>query len=250
MSLAQLVPRVLLAVLLFLPFAAQGQELHEVWNTLLASHVQAGRVDYLGFKQDEDKLTGYLAQLDRTQPDDLAGPERLAFYINAYNAYTVKLILENFRDGRPVKSIKNIGGLFSSPWSIRFARVGGATLTLDNIEHDIIRPQFKDPRVHFALNCAARSCPPLRGEAYTGRELERQLDDSVSAFLNKRENTSISGNILYVSKIFDWYAADFHGDISGFVTRYARGELLAAIRAAGGGLRVKYLPYDWSLNGG
>jgi len=239
----------LLAVILLTPWKGWSEELHGRWNALLEAHVLDGGVDYLGFKRDEEKLAAYLAQLDAIDPDRLESAERLAFYINAYNAYTVKLILENFQDNRPVASIKKIGGFFSSPWSIRLVRIGGRLLTLDNIEHDIIRPQFRDPRIHFAINCAARSCPPLRGEAYVGERLERQLDDSTAAFLNDPNATFVAGNVLHLSKIFDWFSEDFGDDAASFIARYARGELAAAIKAAGPSLRLKFLPYDWSLNG-
>lgn len=248
MMLGKAVLKIVFAVLLFLPLPAAAVELHGVWNELLALHVENGKVDYLGFKADEERLAGYLAQLDTARPADLTEADRLAFYINAYNAYTVKLILEKFKGGKPVKSIKDLGGLFSSPWSIRCVRIGGETMTLDTLEHEIIRPKFKDPRVHFAINCASRSCPPLRSEAYTGRELDKQLDDNAITFLNDHTFNYISGNTLFVSKIFDWFGEDFHDDVAGFVKKYARRELLAGIVAAGNGLKVKYLDYDWSLN--
>lgn len=226
----------------------EDENLHTVWGELLTAHVVDGRVDYQGFKNNEIRLDGYLETLNATDPASLTEAERLAFYINAYNAYTVKLILENYEDGKPVRSIKSIGGLFQSPWSIQFARVGGEELTLDNIEHDIIRPGFNEPRVHFAVNCASVSCPPLLNEPYTGSELESQLELNTIRFLNDKNFNYISGNTLYVSKIFKWFGEDFNNEISGFVGRYARGELLAGIQAAGESLKVKYLDYDWSLN--
>ncbi len=247
-TLNKLTLRILIIAMLFAPVNLQAQELHTTWNELLILHVVGGEVDYHGFKDDERKLAGYLELLDSTKPGDLPEPDRLAFYINAYNAYTVKLILDKFKQGKPVTSIKDIGGLFSSPWSIRFVKIGGETVTLDTIEHDIIRPEFKDPRVHFAINCASRSCPPLRSEAYTGAELERQLNENAAVFLNDKRFNYISDNVLYVSKIFDWFGEDFPNDVEDFVKQYARGELLSGIEKAGKRLNVKYLDYDWSLN--
>lgn len=250
MLAAHMLMKILLVALLFAPLPVTAEEeLHAIWGELLAAHVQDGVVDYLGFKQHEEQLDVYLNRLDSANPASLPAAARLAFYINAYNGYTVKLILANFENGKPVASIKDIGGWFSSPWSIRFARVGGETLTLDNIEHDIIRPKFRDPRVHFAINCASRSCPPLLSQAYTGPKLEEQLDGAAASFLNDRNFTYISGNTLYVSKIFQWFGEDFHNDIVGFVKQYARGELLRKIEAAGADLHIQYLDYDWSLNG-
>lgn len=225
-----------------------GSGLHDEWTALLATHVDNGRVDYLGFKQDEALLDGYLEKLAAADPGLYSDAEQLAYYINGYNAYTVKLILDNFKSGKPVSSIKKIGGLFSSPWSIEFAVLGGESLTLDNIEHDIIRPRFGDPRVHFAINCASKGCPPLMNQAYAGDMLEQQLDYSTSAFLNNPSNSSFSGNTLYVSKIFKWFSEDFNGDVTGFVTRYAQGELLDFITTTEGSLQIKFLDYDWSLN--
>jgi hypothetical protein len=244
----RLLTQFFMAVVLFLPIPVAAAELHSGWDALLAAHVAAGKVDYQGFKQDEAKLDEYLAVLDNTTPGSLSEPEQLAYYINAYNAYTVKLILDRFKNGQPVKSIKSIGGLFSSPWSIRFARLGGETFTLDNIEHDILRPKFKEPRVHFAVNCASISCPSLISEAYTAEKLEKQLENNTITFLHNREFNTISGNTLYVSKIFSWFSEDFNNDTVAFVKKYAHGELLAAIEAAGESLKVKYLDYDWSLN--
>ena len=183
-----------------------------------------------------------------TDPARLTGNDRLAFYINAYNAYTIKLILKNFKNGRPLKSIKKIGGLFSKPWRIKFAVIGGVTYTLDNIEHDIIRPQFQDPRVHFAINCAAKSCPPLISKPYEGSTLDRQLDSNAAAFINNPKSNYLRGDTLYVSRIFKWFKEDFNNDPIAFFLRYAKDDLKRQLLARRKGLTVKYLRYDWSLN--
>lgn len=246
----QLISLLILFGLLFTAAPAPlAESLHAPWDKLLKTHVEDGRVDYLGFKNDEEKLDGYLAALAAVSPETLDRDSRLAFYINAYNSYTVKLILANFTKGQPVKSIKKIGGLFTSPWSIRFADLGGRTISLDAIEHEIIRPQFQDPRVHFAVNCASKGCPPLMDRAYTGESLDQQLDMNTRTFLNTPGNTQFRENTLYVSKIFRWFAEDFNDDIIGFVRHYASTELLDRINAAEASVQVKYLDYDWSLNG-
>lgn len=237
-----------ISIMLFAAGTTQGA-VHDPWTALLKTHVEDGRVDYLGFKRDEDKLDGYLAALAAVSPRALNREERLAFYINAYNSYTVKLILTNFSKGRPVKSIKHIGGLFASPWSISFVDIGGETISLDTLEHKIIRPQFKDPRVHFAINCASKGCPPLMNEAYAGRSLDRQLEANTRSFLNHPDNTFVDKDRLYVTKIFSWFAEDFNHDIIGFLREYATGRLLLELDKAGSSLQVKYLDYDWSLNG-
>lgn len=236
-------------LLLFLaPLASLAEDLHAPWQALLSAHVRDGQVDYQGFKRDQPALDRYLAELDATRPGQLAKDQQLAYYINGYNAYTVLLILEHFRDGRPVRSIKDIGGLFSSPWSIRFVRLGGELLTLDMVEHEILRPRFGDPRIHFAINCASLGCPPLRDEAYRGDRIDRQLDDSTTRFINDPQFTYVKDNTLYLSKIFDWFGDDFVAGAVPFVRRYADQPLAGRLEAAGSGLRLKYLPYDWSLN--
>lgn len=135
---------------------------------LLEKYVHDGVVNYRDLKTEELKLDQYLDLLNRTNPNELARDEQFAFYMNAYNAYTLKLIVEHY----PVKSIKDIGGLFRSPWKIKFCKVGGETLTLDDIEHQILRPRFQDARVHFAINCAAKDCPPLSALRNAGTQLE------------------------------------------------------------------------------
>jgi hypothetical protein len=227
---------------------AAADNLHLIWSELLGKHVSNGVVDYQAFKNKEDRLDEYLAILNATDPEQLPEAERLAFYINAYNAYTVKLILTHFEDGRPVKSIKDIGGIFSGPWDIKLCRIGGKVYTLDNIEHDIIRPIFKEPRIHFAVNCASQSCPPLISEAYVGSQLEDQLQASTINFINNDEFNRLDGSTLYVSKIFKWFSEDFNDDIVAFFRQYGRGSLQKQLSVIGDKVKVKYLDYDWSLN--
>lgn len=222
---------------------------HRGWDELLATHVQNGLVDYQGFKKDEARLDNYLAILDRSRPDELSRDDRLAYYINAYNAWTIKLIVLHFSEGRPVKSIKDIGSWYSSPWSLKVCKIGGKLLTLDNIEHDIIRPEFKDPRVHFAVNCASMSCPPLFAKAFTGVNLQQQLKEVATAFINDSRFNYLQSDTLFVSRIFSWFAQDFDSDISKFFLRYAGPDLRRSLMESGSGIKVKYLDYDWSLNG-
>lgn len=232
-------------------FAAEGAvEKNEFDNSiyaeLLTKHVKNGFVDYHGFKDNEQKLDQYLKILEETDPNSLTREERFAFYINTYNAWTIKLILTKYPG---VNSIKDLGGFFRSPWKKKIVRINGKVLTLDNIEHDILRPFFKDPRVHFAVNCASKSCPPLRSEPYRGSQLDRQLDEMAKAFINNSSRNRVEGDILWVSKIFSWYSQDFDDDIEGFFLKYAEGTMKEQITAKSGQLRIKYLEYDWSLNG-
>ncbi len=229
--------------------AGDSGTMHTIWSGLLDTHVDKGVVDYLGLKKDEKILDAYLDVLDTTDPSKLQEKDRLALYINAYNAYTVKLILDNFKDGVPIKSIKKIGGLFSGPWKIAFCRIGGKVYTLDNIEHDIIRPLFKDSRVHAAVNCASKSCPPLISTAYEGAILDDQLDKNAVAFVNNRYYNKFDGDTLYVSKIFKWFAEDFNDDIIQFFKKYARGEMKKKLETTSDKVKIKYMDYDWSING-
>lgn len=222
---------------------------HAIYAELLSRHVRDGVVDYNGFKGEEKRLDAYLAVLERTDTSALSDKEQFAFYVNAYNAWTVKLILGGYPG---VASIKDLGSLFKSPWKKRIARIDGSTITLDHIEHDILRARFRDPRVHFAVNCASKGCPPLLGEPYLGSELDRQLDGVARAFINDPGRNRLEGTTLFVSKIFKWFEGDFNDDIVRFFKKYAEGDLRAgmdAIEARGEKIRIRYLPYDWSLNG-
>ncbi len=219
---------------------------HNIYAALLDKYVKNDRVDYQGFKTDEEKLDQYLKVLEKTDSDNLSRNEQFAFYVNAYNAWTVKLILGGYPG---VKSIKDLGNIFKSPWKKKICRIDGDVITLDDIEHKILRPRFKDPRVHFAINCAALSCPPLIPEPYLGNTLDRQLDDAARAFINNPQRNYLKNNTLYVSKIFKWFAEDFDNDIIGFFLKYANQDVKKELEAKRDKIKIKYLNYDWSLNG-
>ena len=219
---------------------------NSIYAELLEKYVKDGFVDYQGFKNDEAKLDQYLKILEKTDTKILSRNEQFAFYVNAYNAWTVKLILSGYPG---VKSIKDLGNVFKSPWKKKIARIDGDIITLDHIEHNILRPRFKDPRIHFVVNCASKSCPPLRSEPYQENILDQQLDEMTRAFINDPKNNDLDGNTLYVSSIFKWYGGDFNKDIVGFFLKYAQGELKKSLEANKGKIEIKYLDYDWSLNG-
>jgi len=219
---------------------------HSIYDELLGKQVKNGFVNYQGFKNEEGKLDHYLKVLEETDTEKLSRNEQFAFYINAYNAWTIKLILSEYPG---VESIKHLGNIFASPWKKKLCRIDGDLVTLDHIEHGILRPQFKDPRVHFAINCAAKSCPPLISEPYLGSTLDQQLDDSVRAFVNDSKNNRLDEDTLYVSKIFKWFAEDFDDDVHGFLLKYAEGNLKRGLQSRKDNVKIKYLDYDWSLNG-
>ena len=219
---------------------------HALYASLLNRHVDQGVVDYQGFQEDEANLDRYLEMLAAVDPGALSKDARFAFYANAYNAWTIKLILSRYPD---IRSIKDLGGLFSSPWKKKIARIDGKLLTLDQIEHEILRKQFKDPRVHFAVNCASKSCPPLQGEPFVGERLDDQLNRAAIAFINNPRFNRLEGDTLLVSKIFDWFGEDFNEDIVGTFVRYAEPQFKAKIENNRDRIKIRHLDYDWSLNG-
>ena len=219
---------------------------HGVWDELLQRYNHQGMVDYGGLKKEEARLDAYLDLLAGVDPQSLDRDEQFAFYVNAYNAWPVKLILTGYPG---IKSIKDFSRLFTSVWKKKFITINGEIVSLDHIEHDILRPRFKDPRVHFAVNCASKSCPALYKEAFTGTHLQVQLEDAARQFINDVRFNRLEGGTLYVSRIFKWFNEDFNRDIAGFVEQYAASGLKTSIAANRENLKVKYLDYDWSLNG-
>jgi len=208
---------------------------HQVFDDLLGKHVSsAGKVNYSGFKQDQGKLQEYLNQLEgQAIESSWSEDKKLAYWINAYNAYTIDLIVKNY----PLKSIKDLEG--GKPWDKSFINLNGQTLSLNNIENDIIRPTFKDARIHFAVNCAAKSCPPLMNKAWTEDNIQRELEKRTNAFINNSSYNTISAETAKVSKIFDWYAVDF-GNLNNYLAKYNKSVSSAT--------KVSYMDYDWGLN--
>jgi hypothetical protein len=219
---------------------------HSIFGELLAKYTQAGHVDYAGFKSEETRLDQYLDLLSNIDPESLSASDGFAFYVNAYNAWTIKLILSDYPG---LKSIKDLGNLFKSPWKRKFVVLNGKKVTLDNIEHDILRPQYKDPRVHFAVNCASIGCPPLFKEPFVGSRLDQQLNIATKAFINDTRYNRLEGNTLYVSKIFKWFKEDFNHDVIGFFEQFASDALKTQIKDRRTKLKIAYLDYDWGLNG-
>lgn len=220
---------------------------HTAWDELLAGGTQDGWVDYIYFQQHRDELDAYLERIARAELAALAPAELEALLLNAYNALTVRSILEHPR----VESIREIDGV----WDTVTHRVGGYELTLDEIEHNLLRPFFKDPRIHFAVNCASASCAPLPAWAFEGEHLDSQLEERTRAFLSDPRNVRIENGTVYLSKYFDWYGSDFvtpgwdpsADSVLEFVARYARDDVAERLRSQQN-LEIRYLDYDWSLN--
>ena len=224
---------------------------HQGWTTVLQNYLNADSlVNYSSLKNNPEELDAYLEQLQgvhESQYLSWAINEQKAFLINAYNALTLKLIINHY----PVNSIKDIGGIFSSPWKKKFFRLlDGRIRTLDQIEHDELRTQFEDYRIHAAVNCASASCPPLRAEAFTAGNLDAQLDEQMTSWLGdmSRNKFEADKNKIKLSMIFKWYRTDFEvwgGGLEAVLLRFGPAptdELL------GNNAKISYLSYDWSLN--
>ncbi|MBA6223214.1 DUF547 domain-containing protein [Colwellia sp. MB02u-18] len=259
-----------LAVLLLLStvFSAvsTAQEiLHQPWQALLTQHVSpindghSSQVNYAGMKTDHVKLTAYLTALgkiDKQTFEQWPAPKQLSFLINAYNAWTVELILTAYPD---IKSIKDLGSFFSSPWSKKFIPLLGETRSLDNIEHELIRGdnKYADPRIHFAVNCASIGCPALREEAYSADKLEQQLTEQTIRFLTDKSRNRFTEDAMELSAIFKWYGDDFtqgfrgSNSLSAFVLLYRKALNLTPAQQAGlksEDMATNFLTYDWALN--
>jgi hypothetical protein len=221
---------------------------HEEWDRLLAAGTRGGLVDYGVMGARRAELDAYLERVAAASLARLAPAHLEALLINAYNALTVRSIL----DAPGVRSIRDIPGV----WTGRRHRVGGFDLTLDDVEHRVLRPYFRDPRLHFALNCASRSCAPLPPWAFDGGRLDGQLEERARAFLSDPRQARIEGGRLVLSRYFDWYAGDFVTErwrgaapsIALYVKRHAAPEVAAFIERHGGRPPIAFLDYDWSLN--
>lgn len=209
---------------------------HQIWDQLLQKYVSAeGKVDYKGFKADP-VFARYLSVIQNTKvSDSWTKEQKMAFWINAYNAFTIKLITDNL----PIESITKL----DKPWDKPFIRIGSATLSLNDIEHKKLREVFKDPRIHFAVNCASFSCPVLLNKAFTAANLETELDKLARRFVNDPLRNKISGDTAQISKIFEWYADDF-GGTANFITYLNK----YAAKPINKNARITYMEYNWSLN--
>jgi len=231
--------------------------IHAPWTAILAKRVRGGDFDYAGLAKERKELDVYVASLEAVKPEAFAAlsrPEKFAFWVNAYNAYTVKRVL----DGYPVKSIRDLGDEKLSVWDRDLAPLGAlhpalakSKLTLNEIENKILRPTFMDARVHAAVNCASKGCPPLRAEAFVGEKLDAQLDEQVKAWLadTSRNRIDAKKRRLEISKVFEWFAEDFQseaGGAPGWIARFRPADknwLIARPKP-----EITFLEYDWALN--
>jgi len=233
---------------------AAGDVSHAAWAGFLGRYVRPGAggvnmVDYAGVAPaDKQALKGYIASLEAARPTAMTRDAAMAYWINLYNAKTVDVILDNY----PVDSIRKIGGGFfsSGPWDDKVVTVEGRTLSLNDIEHGILRPIWNDPRIHYAVNCASIGCPNLMTRPFTSGALAGMLDQSARAYVNHPRGARVEGGRLTVSKIYDWYKVDFGNSDAGVIAhlrQYADGPLAAAL---GGVSSISGTEYDWDLNQG
>ncbi len=228
--------------------SGKGSFDHAALDRLLAKHVTpAGRVRYAALAADRAELRGYLERVAVCDVGQLSRDDALAFLINAYNAYTLELILEHY----PVASIRKLPGI-DDPWKLPFCKVGGETVTLNFLEHDLLRARelFDEPRIHFAVNCASVGCPILRAGAYTGAAIEKQLDEAVRHCLADPRFFAPKGGEIGVTSILAWYGKDFtrkHESVATFLLPYVTGEARKLLEEKGDAV-LTYLDYDWGLN--
>jgi hypothetical protein len=242
-------------ILVFFPnllFAEKFDHRHQELDKILNIYVKNGNVRYKALSKDRKPLSSYLKNLSSVSSSEFKSfteAEQIAFLINAYNAFTLELILNHY----PVKSIKNIGGNsltnyvgMGNPWKIYNFDLLGEKRNLDWIEHSKLRVDYKEPRIHFAINCASIGCPALRNASYTGKNLEKELEEVTQSFLADRSKNSWDPerNTIVLSKIFKWFAVDFEkksGSVVGFVQPYFKGKFPNNVK-------IEYSDYDWSLN--
>lgn len=248
--------RIVVIVLPLFVFSCQSSSLgmvgttppsHQIWDQLVKVHVKPnGMVDYKGFIKDKAKLDQYLKLISNNAPDrkTWSKNQQLAYWINAYNAFTVKLIVDNY----PTNSIRDLGPKLKIPlikdvWHYKFFKIGGVESSLDEIEHSILRKEFDEPRIHFAINCASVSCPPLLNEAFVAEKLEAQLQKVAISFINDPTRNKITANNAQISSIFSWFQGDFtkKGSLIDFLNLYSKVKIKP-------NAKISHLDYNWNLN--
>lgn len=225
-----------------------GQINNQIWDNLLSKHVRDnGNVDYKGFINDKAQLEKYLDQLSANPPSSNdSKDEKIAYWINVYNAFCIKLIVDNY----PLESIQDLHPTVKIPgvntiWKKDFFKIGGKDMSLHDVEHNILRERFNEPRIHFAINCASYSCPKLRNEVYKASKLNIQLQDQAIHFINNPKKNKIEQDQVVISKIFKWFTGDFtqNGDIIDYLNKYSHTKIDEDAD-------IDYKEYNWELNDG
>ena len=225
-------------VLLFIITAAfSSDSAFTDYSALLQKYVCQSGVVYSKIVKDTSLIRliiNSFSNVSKKEYDALSKSDKIAFLINMYNFYTIVLIKNNY----PTESIRKI----KNPWTRKFIPLWGEQVSLDYLEHGILRKQFNEPRIHFVLVCASKACPPLSNSAYTGAKLDQQLDTAANAFLNDKTRNRVENNTLFLSKIFEWYGDDFKQKYGGYKN------YVITVLGLKGKYGVKFLDYDWSLN--
>jgi len=219
---------------------------HSDWTVILEKYVDdKGFVDYSSLVIDKQPLLNYTAYLSKNPPSESWDKnDQLAYWINAYNAFTVLLIVDNY----PIESIKDLNPVLTIPtirsvWTKDWFKIGGEDFSLDQIEHKILRKEFDEPRIHFAINCASYSCPVLRREAYNGINLDAQLNEQARLFINDVSRNTLGKEVVKLSLVFNWFSGDFKKGqtLIEFINRYA--DIKIDENA-----KISFVKYDWKLN--
>jgi len=230
----------MLVLLAFVSFTGIGEANfdHSPWDKLLQKHVSIqGNVNYEGFIKDQTALDGYLTSLSKMKPEaSCSRNEAMAYWINAYNAFTIKLMVDNY----PLKSIIDVNG--GKAWDLQFIVIKGEKYSLNNIEHDILRKKYADPRIHFAVNCASVSCPKLFNTAFFAEGLDEKLERAAKEFINNPSKNEVSADMAHISKLFDWYKGDFtnRGTVVDYLNRYSNTKLTTG--------KITFKEYNWNIN--
>ena len=228
---------------------------HSAWQAFLNENLHKDEFGQTYFTYSKvsrlkrQDLHSYITEMQKIDPLTLNTNEQKAYWFNLYNAVTVKVVLDEY----PIKSIRDIGASLGGiipggPWKLKIININNQMLSLDDIEHEIVRPKFNDYRVHFAFNCAAMGCPNLASSAFTGKNIESLLNAAQSEFINHQRGVRFQGGKLIVSKIFDWYQADFvqsEAELPLFLSRLAEPKLRAQLQGYRGNIKYEY---DWTLN--
>jgi len=230
--------------------SGEFEQSHSAFTGILQKHLKDEMVDYAGLKKDPAELNAYLdtlADVPESTFKKWDKDQQMAFLINLYNAATLKLIVDHY----PLKSIKDIGNVLKGPWKQEVVRLFGKFETLDHVEHDLLRGNYDDPRIHFAVNCASIGCPALRPEAFQATKLDAQLEEQARKFLqdSSKNRLDTENEVLHLSPIFDWFEDDFtaeSGTVEKFVTPYFKPADREVIER--GGLSIENTDYDWDLN--
>jgi hypothetical protein len=231
----------ILTLSLFTGFSASPRASHSIWNTLLKENISStGKVNYKNLKINKNSISEYLTELKNNTPGtDWSKNEKMAYYINMYNAYTVQFIITKY----PVKSPKDINYSGKDIWNLKLVKIGAKSITLTQLENDILRG-YGDARIHFAINCAASSCPRLMNKAYDAKTLDNDLTRMTKIFINDLSANIIKEKKIQISKIFEWYAIDFKSKnqtLIDFINKYSKVQVNQ-------NAKIEYLTYNWNLN--